>query len=143
MIKKLFINTLSIIITSTLLTSCSNSYISTNLDKENFQAYFSASNVIIYDHEKEINGRYQYIGSVEGNACQIKPHHKKPDKINARTQARQQAFDQKANAIIFTGCITLNQEQLTQLNNSNDARQCHAVIICYAKAYALETKQVK
>jgi len=136
MIKKLFITSLII-----LLASCSNHYVSTNLDKDNFSGYFSASNVKMYNNEKEINARYQFIGSVEGQDCQTKAHHAAPDEINARTQARQQAFENQANGVVFSSCALLTQEQLAQLNNSNDAQQCYAIVICYAKAYAVETKQ--
>lgn len=139
MIKKLFIILIMVITTNTLIISCSNRIVSTNLDKDNFEQYFSASAVKIYNNEKDINTRYQLIGSVEGQDCQIKTHHAVPDKVNARTQARQQAFNLKANGVVFTGCAMLSQEKLSQLNKSNDARQCHAVIICYAKAYVIET----
>ncbi len=135
MIKTLFTFLLLIFIVS-----CSGHYVSTNLDKDNFSNYFSASNVNIYSSEKEIIGSYKLIGSVEGQDCQIKPHHAEPDKINARTQARQQAFAINANGVVFTGCALLGQEELAQLNNSNDARQCHAIVICYAKAYSIEAK---
>jgi len=141
MIKKSLL-TLLLIITSLLTISCSNRYISTNLDEENFDQYFSASKVIIYNNESEIDGRYQFVGSVEGQDCQIKPHHAVPNKVIARTQARQQAFEQKANGVVFSNCVGLDQKQLAQLNNSNDAQQCHAIVICYAKAYAIETKSI-
>jgi len=121
-----------------LLSSCNSSYVSTNLDEKNFSHYFSASKVKIFDHENEINAHYQYIGVVEGQDCQIKPHHAAPDEINARTQARQQAFKKKGNGVIFTGCTLLTPKQLSQLNNSNDAQQCHAIVICYAKAFAIK-----
>jgi len=126
-----------------LLASCSTGYVSTNLDKENFSDYFSASNVEIYSSEKEFNARHQFIGMVEGQDCQVKAHHAVPDEINARTQARRQAFDNKANGIVFSNCALLSQEKLAQLNSSNDAQQCHAIVICYAKAYAIETKPRK
>ena len=126
-----------------LLASCSAHNVSTNLDKENFSDYFSAANVEIYKSEQEFNARYQFIGTVEGQDCQIKSHHAVPDEINARTQARQQAFNKQANGIVFSNCALLPQEQLAQLNNSNDAQQCHAIVICYAKAYAIETKPSK
>jgi len=126
-----------------LLASCSTPNVSTNLDKENFRDYFSAGNVEIYQSEKSINARYQFIGVVEGQDCQIKAHHAVPDEINARTQARRQAFDKQANGIVFSSCVLLPPEQLAQLNNSNDAQQCHAIVICYAKAYAIETKPDK
>lgn len=125
------------------MTSCSTQNVSTNLDKENFSDYFSAGNVEIYKSEKDINARYQFIGAVEGQDCQIKAHHAVPDEINARTQARRQAFDNQANGIVFSNCALLTQEQLAQLNSSNDAQQCYAIVICYAKAYAIETKPNK
>jgi RcsF protein len=131
---------LSIVLTTiTLITSCNSRHVSTNVDKENFSDYFSASKVKIYEQEKDIKTRHNYIGVVEGQDCQIKPHHAAPDEINARTQARRQAFEQQANAVVFTGCALLTSEQLARLNNSSDAQQCHAIVICYAKAFAVES----
>jgi len=138
MFKKLLINTATFFIASILLSSCSNNFVSTNLDQENFKQYFSASHVKIYKNEKEFNARYKFVGLVEGYDCQTKPHHAVPDEINARTQARRQAFNINANGIVFSGCAMLTQEKLAQLNSSNDAQQCHAVVICYAKAYTIE-----
>jgi RcsF protein len=135
-----FFTVIIISLANSLMASCSSHYISTNLDKENFRDYFSASKIKIYDNENDIETRYQFIGSVEGQDCQIKSHHALPDKVVARTQARQQAFNKNANGVVFSGCASLDQEQLARLNNSNDAQQCHAIIICYAKAYAIETK---
>mgnify|MGYP000492364745 CR=1 FL=1 len=123
-----------------ILAGCSTGYLSTNFDRDNINHYFSAANVNIYKSEADIKSRYQFIDLVEGQDCQIKPHHAKPDEINARTQARQQAFDKKANGIIFSNCVLLDQVQLKQLNNSNDAKQCHSIVICYAKAYAVDVK---
>lgn len=122
-----------------LTSSCSNRYVSTNLDQENFSRYFSPSKVQIYQSESNIHGRYQFIGAVEGQDCQVKAHHAAPNEINARTQARQQAYSLQANAIVFSSCTVLPQAQLAQLSMSNDAKQCHALIICYGKAYAVET----
>jgi len=137
--KNFSINIAMLLIAS-FLSSCSSHYVSTNIDEENFSNYFSASKVTIYESEKTIPTRYKLIGSVEGQDCQIKAHHAEPDKVNARTQARQQALKISANAVVFSGCTTLNQTQLAQLSQSNDAQQCHAIVICYAKAYAIETK---
>ncbi len=129
-----------VLILAASITACSTNYqVSTNLDKENFKDYFSAAEVKIYLHEKDIPGRHQFIGSIEGQDCQEKPHHAAPDKINARTQARQQAFEQNANGIVFTGCADLTSSQLAHLRQSNDAQQCHAITICYGKAYLVET----
>ncbi|MFT5851261.1 MAG: RcsF protein [Colwellia sp.] len=128
-----------IIILLMMITSCSNNYVASNLDKNNFTHYFSAAQVEIYTQEKDIKTHHNYIGVVEGQDCQIKPHHAPPDDINARTQARRQAFEQQANAVVFTDCALLTSEQLAKLNNSNEAQQCHAIVICYAKAFAVES----
>ncbi|MBL4898923.1 MAG: hypothetical protein JKX76_04635, partial [Colwellia sp.] len=74
--------------TLALITGCSSRYVSTNLDKENFSDYFSASKVEIYRSEQDIKNHYQFVGVVEGQDCQIKSHLAAPDEINARTQAR-------------------------------------------------------
>jgi len=123
-----------------IFTSSCSSHISTNLDKDNFQKYFSAATVEIYQHEQDIPTHHQLIGVVEGQDCQEKSHHAEPDKINARTKARQQAFKKQANGIVFTGCAELSSEQLAQLSQSSDAQQCHAITICYGKAYFVEVE---
>ncbi len=140
MTNKIFINLVIAVLTTIRLASCANNLITTNLDKKNFDRYFSAANVKVYSSEQAIKGDYQLIASVEGQDCQAKSHHALPDEINARTQARQQAFDQHANGVVFSGCTLLTHEQLVQLSESNDAKQCHAIVICYAKAYAIESK---
>ena len=116
------------------LTGCASHYtLSTNLDKENFKAYFSHAQVSIVENESEFTSRYKFIGLVEGQDCQAKPHHAKPDEIAARTEARRQAFEQNANAVIFTGCALIDDDQAS--------KQSHATIVCYAKSY--QVKQVK
>jgi RcsF protein len=120
-----------LIVTAIALTGCSTYYtVSTNLDKENFQTYFSPSKVEIVESEADFNGRFKLIGLVEGQDCQAKAHHAKPNKIAARTQARRQAYDQESNAVIFTGCALISDDQAS--------KQCIATIVCYAKAYKVE-----
>ena len=140
MTNKILINLVIALLTTIILASCANNIITTNLDKKNFDRYFSAANVKVYSSEQAIKGDYQLITSVEGQDCQVKAHHAKPDIINARTQARRQAYNKQANGIVFSNCALLPQATLAQLNNSNEAKQCHAIIICYGKAYAIETK---
>lgn len=126
-----------------LLTSCSSNFVSTNIDKDNFSDYFAVSKVEIYQSEQDIKTHYQLVGIVEGQDCQIKAHHAAPDEINARTEARRKAYNQQANAIVFSKCALLPHEQLAQLNNSSDAQQCHAIVICYAKAYTIDKSKQK
>lgn len=107
-----------------LLTSCAQvSDVSTNLDKENFKQYFSPSKVKIVDDESHFEGKYKMVGLVEGEDCQVKPHHAAPDLIEARTMARGKAYDLGANAIVFSGCTTVKTDR------------CLANLICYGKAY--------
>jgi len=120
--------------TALILSACSTQYtVSTNLDKENFQNYFSHAQVEVVKDEQELTGRYKLIGLVEGQSCQAKPHHAAPDKIAARTNARRQAFRQQANAIIFTGCALIPDDKVN--------RQCVATMVCYGKAYQVEKSQ--
>lgn len=122
-----------LILTLTLigLSACSSQYsVSTNLDKENFKTYFSHAQVKIFQDESEFPGRYKLIGLVEGEDCQAKSHHGVPDKIAARTEARRQAAQQQANAIIFSGCALIDDDQAN--------KQCIATLVCYGMAYQVE-----
>lgn len=110
--------------TSTFLASCAQvSDVSTNLDKKNFKEYFSPAKVKIVDDESHFTGKYKMIGLVDGEDCQVKEHHAAPDPVAARTMARGKAYDLGANAIVFSGCTTV------------ETKQCLANLICYGKAY--------
>ncbi len=108
------------------LISCSGNYtFNSNVTADNAQEYFSASKVKIFNDESEFTTNFHYIGLVEGEDCQKKKHLAAPDIINARTQARQLAFKQQANAIIFTSCVDI------------ESKHCVAQVVCYGKAYRL------
>lgn len=128
-------NTSLLLIPSTLfIASCASNYtISTNIDPNNIKHYFGPTQVMIYQDESEFTHRYHYIGMVEGESCQAKQHHNAPDKITARTNARRKAYQLQANAIVFTGCSDA-------IKDSGD-KQCHASVICYGKAYQVESNQ--
>lgn len=129
---------LTTLLLALLLISCNSNYsVSTNLDNGNFKDYFSPSNVIIYQSEQEIINRYKFIGLVEGEDCQLKAHHAIPDEINARTNARKVAFQRQANAIVFTGCALIDSTISTQ---TPQEKQCLSTLVCYGKAYQVETK---
>lgn len=115
-----------------LLSGCAQNYsVSTNLDKANFRDYFSPSKVAIYQHEREIVGDYKLLGLVEGDDCQAKSHLAAPDEINARTQARQKAFEQGANGIIFTSCVHI------------ESKSCVDQVVCYGKAYQIQVPKAQ
>jgi RcsF protein len=112
--------------------ACSSNYsVSTNLDKSNFDDYFSHAQVRIVENESDFSSRYKLVGMIEGQSCQEKAHHAAPDEITARTDARRNAFQQQANAVIFTGCALID--------DTNAEKHCHATLVCYAKAYQVES----
>ena len=109
-----------------LVASCSGNYtFESNVKPDNAKEYFSASKVKIFKEESEFKSAFQYVGLVEGEDCQKESHLAAPDAINARTQARQLAFKQQANAVIFTSCVNI------------DTKHCVAQVVCYGKAYKL------
>lgn len=108
---------------SALLFGCANYSVSTNLDKKNFTQYFAASNVNVYASEQQLPTFHHYVGMVTGESCQAKASAAPANKGEARTNARKKANNLKANAVIFTSCITTK------------TKQCDQLLICYAKAY--------
>ncbi|MGB1262402.1 MAG: Rcs stress response system protein RcsF [Cognaticolwellia sp.] len=123
--------TLIALLTAISITGCAKiSDISTNLDGDNFKHYFSPTKVEIVKSESDFSGKYKFVGLVEGESCQAKPHHAAPNEIDARTQARRQAYDLEANAIIFSQCVMITDDKA--------AKQCVASTICYGRAYQVE-----
>lgn len=122
------------IIISLFITSCASQYqVSTNLDQENFQRYFSPTEVTIYQDESEIKTQFRYLAAVEGESCQVKAHHQPANEIAARTDARRKAFNLGANAIVFSGC--------TLIENNIADKQCVTTRVCYGKSYQVEKAQ--
>jgi RcsF protein len=116
----------SLLLLLPLLVSCSGNYtFDSNMKADNAKEYFSASKVKIFKDEAEFMSSFEYVGLVEGEDCQKKSHLAAPDPINARTQARQLAFKQQANAVIFTSCVDI------------ETKHCVAQVVCYGKAYRL------
>lgn len=114
-----------------ILSGCAKiSTFSTNLDGENFKNYFSPTEVKIVKSEAEFSGKFRFLGLVEGESCQQKAHHEQPNEIDARTQARRNAYKLKANAVIFSQCVLIADDQAS--------KQCIASKICYARAFQVE-----
>ncbi|KGJ92870.1 Rcs stress response system protein RcsF [Colwellia psychrerythraea] len=126
MTQKLTKEIIALCLASPLLASCSGNYsFESNVTPDDAQQYFSASKVKIFNDETEFMSSFDYVGLVEGEDCQKKEHLAPPDVINARTQARQVAFKQQANAVIFTSCVDI------------ETKHCVAQVVCYGKAYRL------
>ncbi|MBA6326665.1 hypothetical protein H4J46_01655 [Colwellia sp. MB02u-6] len=80
--------------------------------------------------EKEFTGHYKFLGLVEGESCQEKAYHAVPNEIDARTEARRQAYKLQANAIIFSQCVMIEADEA--------AKYCLASTVCYGRAYKVE-----
>ncbi|TRX56337.1 Rcs stress response system protein RcsF [Thalassomonas sp. M1454] len=113
-----------------LITACSsNVEVETNLDAENFENYFATGSVTVYQDENEFNGPSNFVGIVEGESCKAKENSVPANAADARTQARKKAAQLNANAVVFTSC-TLIEDQ-----------QCLEMMVCYGKAYQVVDKQ--
>ena len=122
---------ITMLLIALLITGCAKiNDVSTNLDRDNFKNYFSPTTVNIYNSEKEFKGKAKFIGLVEGESCQEKAHHALPNEIDARTEARRQAFKLQANAIIFSQCVLIEDDKA--------AKYCIASTVCYGRAYQVE-----
>lgn len=127
MTKQLTTQVLALLMVIPTLASCTGNYtFESNVKPDNATEYFSASKVKIFSDESEFMSSFKYVGLVEGEDCQKEQHLAPPDVINARTQARQVAFKQQANAVIFTSCVDI------------ETKHCVAQVVCYGKAYQLE-----
>lgn len=102
--------------------------VSTNLDKENFERYYAPSSVKMYETEQSLPNERHYLGLVEGDSCQIKPNDAPANDADARTDARRKAASKKADAIVFTTCVAIKDNQ------------CISSRVCYGKAFKLISK---
>lgn len=110
------------------LTACSNYDFSSNVDRDNFEQYFRPSQVTVYDKQSLKGQEYRVIGSVEGSSCQEEEKALPADAKEARTKARINAYELKANGIIFQSCINFPRDET-----------CVTNIICYGQALEVET----
>ncbi len=114
---------LSALFSILLISGCSNYQFSSNLDKENFDAYFKPSQVTIYNKSELASLDYQLLGAVEGSSCQQEVNDIPADIKQARTNARINANNMGANGIVFQSCIDFEED-----------KSCISNIICYARA---------
>ncbi len=122
---------ISMLLIALFMTGCAKiNDVSTNLDRDNFKNYFSPTTVKMYSSEKDFKGKAKFIGLVEGESCQEKAHHALPNEIDARTEARRQAYKLEANAIIFSQCVLIEDDKA--------AKYCIASTVCYGRAYKVE-----
>lgn len=110
--------------TTSLFFSCSHYSFKTNLDKEPIEEYFAVGAVEIYVESDIAQLNYQYIDTVEGSSCQQKQNQAPANDVDARTHARQKAAKLGANGIVFSPCISIE----------DDEDECLSARLCSAKA---------
>jgi len=116
----------SIFVTIFTVSGCATApNVATNLDKENFEQYFAAGNVTVYQDESELPGKVKLLGLVEGDSCKMKANDKPANAIDARTMARERAAALQANAVVFTSCTIIEDQQ------------CLEMMVCYGKAFQI------
>ncbi|QDP00919.1 rcsF protein [Thalassotalea sp. PS06] len=121
--------TMSLALGLSFLAGCStNMQVETNLDEDNFTEYFAAGSVEVFNSTNELPGPAKFIGLVEGESCQMRASDAPASEADARTEARKKAAGLKANAVVFTSCIDI------------DEPQCNQLLVCYGKAYQLTTE---
>jgi len=106
-----------------LLSACSSYYFNSNLDKENFQAYFAVSNVEYYQADKLGDFYVAQLGMIEAEDCQSLANQPPAEKQQAMIAAKRQAAKLGANGIIIDACIAPPSSKL-----------CISSYICYASA---------
>jgi len=111
-----------------LLTACSHFQSSSNLSKQNFDTYFTPSQVPIYEKDQLLNLDYEVIGAVEGSSCQISKNDLPADIREARTHARINAAALHANGVSFQSCINFKPDDV-----------CLSNIICYGRALSISS----
>jgi len=117
---------LSALLAIIALSGCSSYQFSSNLDKENFDEYFKPSQVTVYSKAELNDLDYQFLGSVEGSSCQEEENDRPADIKEARTNARINAADMHANAIVFHSCLNFPADKV-----------CVSNVICYGRAFAV------
>lgn len=110
--------------------ACSNYDFSSNLDKENFTEYFKPSEVPIYEKSQLADLDYTFISMVEGSSCQEEQHDRPADIKEARTKARINAADLKANGIVIQSCLNFEPDDT-----------CLSNVICYARAIKVHSPE--
>ncbi|GAA5219137.1 Rcs stress response system protein RcsF [Corallincola platygyrae] len=93
------------------LTGCAENYtFSTNLDQENFQEYYRASSVKVYQQSDLASLKYDKLGPVQGESCRNKADLPPAQASDARTQARRSTAEMGGNGVVFSNCVTLIED---------------------------------
>ncbi|WP_026959502.1 MULTISPECIES: Rcs stress response system protein RcsF [Aliagarivorans] len=118
---------LAFVIMTLGLSACSGGYsFNTNLDRENFENYVPASRVQVLEDGQFDELNSEYLGVVEGIACQESSNDMPPQLVDARNDAREQASLIGANTIVIQQCYPVT-----------DPVGCEAMLSCFARAFSV------
>jgi len=116
-------NRLFIIAFIVFISGCSQYLFTSNLDKKNFEEYFKPSQVTVYEKSELTNLKYKTLGAIDGSSCQEEEKDLPASIEEARTNARINAADMRANGILFQTCLNFERDNF-----------CVSNIICYGQA---------
>lgn len=91
------------------LSGCANNWgFNSNVSPEGIKDYYKGDGVTLYNKEQVSELNYVTLGSVEGEACQIKATDATPKEADARISIRRRAADMGANGLLLDSCIRFN-----------------------------------
>lgn len=110
------------------ISGCSQYLFTSNLDKKNFEEYFKPSQVTVYEKSELANLNHTTLGAIDGSSCQEEEKDLPASIEEARTNARINAADMRANGILFQTCLNFEPDNF-----------CVSNIICYGQALNVNT----
>ncbi len=105
------------------VSGCSYFSFDTNLNPDNIEDYFAKANIKVYKNSELRDLNYESLGTVEGISCQTSSDEPEANERDARIDAREKAHMRRANGIVYTSCVALE-----------DTPVCLTSVSCYARA---------
>ena len=87
------------------LSGCAGWGFNSNVSPDGIKDYYKGDGVQLYSKADLEGVNYVTLGSVEGEACQIKADEAPPKEADARASVRRRAADMGANGILMDRCI--------------------------------------
>lgn len=123
----LFVLSSSLMVGSLVLSGCQDVSFESNLSPQNFVEYAKPATVDVYTSDELAEHRYRSLGLVSGLACQETEDDFIARESEARTDAKIQAADMGANAIVFGKCVRLEK-----------TKACNVSVTCYGEAFKVD-----
>ncbi|MBM7454937.1 RcsF protein [Oceanisphaera litoralis] len=87
------------------LSGCAGWGFNSNVSPDGIKDYYKGDGVRLYSKAELEGVNYLTLGSVEGEACQIKADEAPPKEADARASVRRRAADMGANGLLLDRCI--------------------------------------